>query len=456
MMSPANSCESLVAGEPAAAPSSSSADVAAAAAAAPTADNAKRLFAAGFYDEACAIFTALLDDVQLGDDSADVIHLLCNRSACLLKLDRAVDATRDARFAVELVLSAENGGARHPSSAKAFYRLGCALRADGRPREALNALASAPLGNVQLEKLREACSAEVHAHTEVVEGGTRVTSRRAPPPPRPPPPPPPPPPPSLARRLLRAGGGLLRWLVSPLVSLLRAARLTAPIAPPPPPPSAAAAPPPPPSMITSLDELPSDVFDEAILSRLRLTTLLAVKCVSREWAAAARRVLARRDRLVPGTYAFTATRLQPSPGQIFNSDVQRVESHGVLTLRLITASEIQPSLRDHPLEGRVEEGDGERFRCFGSWNPAGNLFPGVSSKPDRPTPNARVLWPLERRQIVASAMALERADVTAARQTWRWKPILGAKATFLAGSVQGAEVIPLESMEWTLILEADG
>ena len=55
----------------------------------------------------------------------------------------------------------------------------------------------------------------------------------------------------------------------------------------------------------------------------------------------------------------------------------------------------------------------------------------------------------------ASAMALERSDVTAARQTWRWKPILGAKATFLAGSVQGAEVIPLESMEWTLVLEAD-
>ena len=153
--------------------SANSESLASAAAAAPTADNAKRLFAAGFYDEACAIFTALLDDVQLGDDSADVIHLLCNRSACLLKLDRAVDATRDARFAVELVLSAENGGARHPSSAKAFYRLGCALRADGRPREALNALASAPLGNVQLEKLREACSAEVHAHTEVVEGGTQ-------------------------------------------------------------------------------------------------------------------------------------------------------------------------------------------------------------------------------------------------------------------------------------------
>ena len=67
-----------------------------------------------------------------------------------------------------------------------------------------------------------------------------------------------------------------------------------------------------------------------------------------------------------------------------------------------------------------------------------------------------MLWPLERRQIVASAMALERADVTAARQTWRWRPILGAKASFLAGSVEGAEVIPLESMEWTLILEADG
>ena len=241
--------------------------------------------------------------------------------------------------------------------------------------------------------------------------------------------------------------------MSPLVSLLRAARLTAPKRRRRRRPGHRAA---------------AAAFDDHLLDELPRTSLTkrssrapphhaaAVKCVSREWAAAARRVLARRDRLVPGTYAFTATRLQPSPGQIFNSDVQRVESHGVLTLRLITASEIQPSLRDHPLEGRVEEGDGERFRCFGSWNPAGNLFPGVSSKPDRPTPNARVLWPLERRQIVASAMTLERADVTAARQTWRWKPILGAKATFLAGSVQGAEVIPLESMEWTLILEADG
>ena len=53
--------------------------------------------------------------------------------------------------------------------------------------------------------------------------------------------------------------------------------------------------------------------------------------------------------------------------------------------------------------------------------------------------------------VVASAMTLDRADVTVARQTWMWKPVLGAK-----GSVEGAEVIPLESMEWTLILEADG
>ena len=52
-------------------------------------------------------------------------------------------------------------------------------------------------------------------------------------------------------------------------------------------------------------------------------------------------------------------------------------------------------------------------------------------------------------------MALERSDVTAARQTWTWKPVLGAKAS-AAGSAEGAEVIPLESMEWTLILEADG
>ena len=335
--------ESLAAATPTTAPSSSSSDVAAAAAAAPTADNAKRLFAAGFYDEACAIFTALLDDARLAasdgelDDAAvtDAIHILCNRSACLLKLGRAADATADAQAAVRLTISSSPGG-RHPSSAKAFYRLGCALRADGRPREALNALASAPLGNVQLEKLREACSAEVLAHTEVVEGGTRVTSRRAPPPPAPPPPPPPPPPrrsraASSARAACCAGS-------SARSSASARRRLAAPTVPPPPPPSAAAAPPPPPSMITSLDELPSDVFDEAILSRLRLTTLLAVKCVSREWAAAARRVLARRDRLVPGTYAFTATRLQPSPGQIFNSDVQRVESHGVLTLRLITAT----------------------------------------------------------------------------------------------------------------------
>jgi hypothetical protein len=354
--------------------------------------------------------------------------------------------------------------------------LGCALRADGRPRKALSALETAPLGNVQLEKLREACRAEARAHTEVVEGGTRVTSRRAPPPPAPPPPPPPQPPASLARRLLRAATGVLRWLIRPLASLLRAARLAAPTVPPPPPPSAATAPPPPPSMITSLDELPSDVFDEAILSRLRLTTLLAVKCVSREWAAAARRVLARRDRLVPGTYAFTATRLQPSPGQIFNGDVQRVESHGVLTLRLskdvklyaiewarspssgaLFPAHVERPLDPvteghHPLDGNVEEGDGERFRCFGSWNPRGSHCPGGSEKPEHPTPNARVLWPLKGgRLIVASAMALERADVTAARQTWRWKPILGSK-----GSVEGAEVIPLESMEWTLILEADG
>ena len=34
-------------------------------------------------------------------------------------------------------------------------------------------------------------------------------------------------------------------------------------------------------------------------------------------------------------------------------------------------------------------------------------------------------------------------------------PVIGAKAS-AAGSAEGAEVIPLESMEWTLILEADG
>ena len=70
-------------------------------------------------------------------------------------------------------------------------------------------------------------------------------------------------------------------------------------------------------MITSLDELPSDVFDEAILSHLRLTTLLAVKCVSREWAAAARARAARpavRDVCVHRDAAAAVA------GQIFNSD----------------------------------------------------------------------------------------------------------------------------------------
>ena len=134
---------------------------------------------------------------------------------------------------------------------------------------------------------------------------------------------------------------------------------------------------------------------------------------------------------MPGTYSFTATRLSPSPGQIFAHDVERFESSGVVTLRSGGSS-------GHPIDGHVEEGGGaERYRVFGKWTPSGDV---------------RLLWPLHRRQIVAAAMKLHRTEVTATRQTWRWEAIAGATAVGVDGA-EGSEVLPLERMEWTLIIE---
>ena len=173
--------EALAAATPTTAPSSSSSDVAAAAAA-PTA-TAKRLFAAGFRRRRVQFSqrtTRASPRRTANDDAAvtDAIHILCNRSACLLGSAGRRNGRR-AEGSPSHDRSHESG--RHPSSCLATA---WAARAPMAACVRRYALETAPFGNVQLEQARRA--APRRAHTERVEGGTRLAARR---PPAPPPPP---------------------------------------------------------------------------------------------------------------------------------------------------------------------------------------------------------------------------------------------------------------------------
>ena len=114
---------------------------------------AKSAFAAGNYEEAARLYSALL---ERRPDATEQRHLLlCNRSAALMKMSRFEEAANDARAAIE---TAPEG------FVKAHYRLACALRGGGDYAGALaecnRALQIRP-GNDQIQALREACVSEM-------------------------------------------------------------------------------------------------------------------------------------------------------------------------------------------------------------------------------------------------------------------------------------------------------
>ena len=282
---------------------------------------------------------------------------------------------RDARFAV--ALSCERGERRPPDilhRQRPFtdWAARCARRPADRGAQ------RAGVGAAGQRAAREAARGVQRRGARTHRGGrgrhARHLAARASPPPRPPPPPPPPPPPSLARRLLRAGGGLLRWLVRPLVSLLRAARLTAPTR------AAAAA-------VRGRRAAAAAFADHLARRAARRTSSTkrssrasaSPRCSPSSASAASRR---RRGACSRGARPARARDVcvhrdaaPASPGQIFNSDVQRVESHGVLDAAADHAPQRSSRVRS-PARRQRRGGRRRALPLLWQLEPGGHSFPG--------------------------------------------------------------------------------
>ena len=113
--------------------------------------DAAKLFKEGFYSEAICAYDAALN---LADAPTQIISILCNRSAALLKAGKFGEAAEDAARAVAL----------EPNQLKPRYRQACALYELGRHRDSLVAcdagLSLAP-SNAQLLALRSKCEQEL-------------------------------------------------------------------------------------------------------------------------------------------------------------------------------------------------------------------------------------------------------------------------------------------------------